>query len=60
MSPENKNLHSMDESVTTDQPSPKQTYRPPTISVYGRIERMTGGGSGMAKESLAKETFRHP
>jgi hypothetical protein len=60
VSPENKKPHSTDENVTQDQPTPKQAYRPPTLSVYGRIERMTGGGSGMAKESLAMETFRHP
>jgi hypothetical protein len=60
VSPEKKNLHTMDESVAKDQSSPKKTYRPPTFSVYGRIERMTGGGSGMSKESLAMESFRHP
>lgn len=39
---------------------PKKTYHPPTLRVYGRIERATGGGSGMAKESFAMETFRFP
>lgn len=43
-----------------DERREKKAYRPPGVSIYGRIERTTGGGSGMAKESFAMETFRFP
>jgi hypothetical protein len=45
---------------TKDNRLAKKQYRPPALSIYGRIERTTGGGSGMAKESFAMETFRFP
>lgn len=54
--------NSADDRAKTVEPQPatKKAYRPPGFSVYGRIERTTGGGSGMAKESFAMETFRFP
>lgn len=61
MSPENNSLESHDEEKNGNaKPTPKKAYRQPGFSVYGRIERTTGGGSGMAKESFAMETFRFP
>ena len=60
MSPEKNNLQAKLEDGEKTRPTPKKVYRPPTLNVYGSIERNTGGGSGMAKESFAMETFRHP
>jgi hypothetical protein len=60
VSPEKTTLQSLGENNDNARPTPKKAYRSPCFSVYGRIERNTGGGSGMAKESLAMETFRFP
>lgn len=60
MSPEKSNLQSPDNNCNVAKPTPKKAYRAPFINIYGRIERKTGGGSGMAKESFAMETFRKP
>lgn len=60
MSPEKTNLPHPGEKNENAEPTPKKAYRGPVLSIYGRIERNTGGGSGMAKESFAMETFRFP
>jgi hypothetical protein len=59
VSPEKTTLQITEESTENTRPTPKKVYRQPVLSIYGRIERNTGGGSGMAKESFAMETFRH-
>ena len=38
----------------------KKSYSPPVLSIYGRVERHTGGGSGMAKEAIVPATNKFP
>jgi hypothetical protein len=38
----------------------KKSYSSPILNIYGRVERHTGGGSGMAKEVIVPAKNKFP
>lgn len=55
---ENKpELHSDAEQLPS---TPKHHYQPPVLSLYGKIDRLTKGGSGTQKEGKKNELNKKP